>query len=96
MNPIASAGQVQFVAEDLQLQALHLAIHSMLRTVDFHGNDSRATPAARHRVPSAKDLIAAQRGPFPYKLVQKRLHPAKRIHPPAMQQRLVHIVGKDD
>ena len=40
--------------------------------------------------------VCTHRGRLPQELVQERLHPAQRVHPPAVQQRLVHVVGKDD
>src|SRR5438876_8783185 len=46
-------------------------------------------------VSSIKLLVYAH-GLLAQKLVQERLHAAERVHPPAMQQRFVRVVRKDD
>ena len=65
------------------------------------GHDNAALDRdARARVRASRNGIAALPAAgcrrVAEELVQERLHPAERVDPPAVQQRLVHVVRKDD
>src|ERR1700691_3719406 len=80
----------------LFLSCMTLSFTTSRRFIPTLSRRKRLPHNDRHQAGDHSGLFACGHGQVPQEFVQERLHAAERVDPPAVQQRLVHVVRKDD